>query len=70
MDSNIIVAVLSLVGTGLGTLGGIVASSKLTAHRLEALEKKVEQHNGLASKLVAVEQRAKSNTHRLDNAGL
>ncbi|MBD5128714.1 MAG: hypothetical protein HDT43_02130 [Ruminococcaceae bacterium] len=53
----IIVAVLSLIGTLGGSLGGILVSSKLTAYRIEQLEKKVEEHNRFAQRMPLVEQR-------------
>lgn len=53
----IIVAVLSLIGTLGGSLGGILVSSKLTAYRIEQLEKKVEEHNKFARRMPLVEQR-------------
>lgn len=40
MDNNVIVALISLVGTLGGSLGGILVSSKLTAYRIEQLEKR------------------------------
>ena len=43
--ATIIVAGLSLLGTFIGTLGGILTSTKLTSYRIEQLEKKVEKHN-------------------------
>ena len=46
MDSNIIVAILSLIGTLGGSLGGILVSSKLTAYRLEQLEAMVAALEG------------------------
>ena len=45
MDSEVIVAVISGVGTLIGSGIGAYASSKLTAYRIEQLEKKVEKHN-------------------------
>ncbi len=53
----IIVAILSLIGTLGGSLGGILVSSKLTAYRIEQLEKKVEEHNQFARRMPLVEQR-------------
>lgn len=53
----IIVAVLSLIGTLGGSLGGILVSSKLTNYRIEPLEKKVEEHNQFARRMPLVEQR-------------
>ncbi len=41
----------------LGTLGGILVSSKLTAYRLEQLEKKGDKHNNLVERMARVEQR-------------
>ena len=45
MTDAIIVALIGLLGSGAGTFGGILVSSKLTQYRLEQLEKKVEVHN-------------------------
>ncbi len=51
MSSTIIVALISLVGTIVGSLGGILVSSKLTNYRIEQLEKKVDKHNNFAEKI-------------------
>lgn len=51
MSNTIIVALISLVGTIVGSLGGIVVSSKLTNYRIEQLEKKVDKHNNFAEKI-------------------
>lgn len=60
MTEQIIVSLVAFLGTALGTLGGIVASSKLTNYRIEQLEKKVDKHNGFAEKMPVVEQRLTS----------
>lgn len=57
MDSTIIVAVISGLCTLVGTLGGILASSKLTAYRIEQLEKKVDKHNQVIDRVYRLEQR-------------
>jgi cell division protein FtsB len=57
MSDGVLIAVLSLVGTGLGTLGGILATNKLVMFRLESLEKKVEKHNNLVERMTVVEQK-------------
>ena len=57
MDSTVLVALLSLVGTLFGSLAGIVVSSKLTNYRLEQLEKKVDKHNGFAEKIPVLEEK-------------
>ena len=51
MNSTIIVALISLVGTLMGSLSGILVSSKLTNYRIEQLEKKVDKHNNFAEKI-------------------
>lgn len=66
MSEAVVIALLSLGGTALGSLGGVVASAKLVNFRLAALETKVEKHNNLVERMVAVEQSVKSAHHRLD----
>lgn len=51
MDSTIIVAALSLVGTFVGS----ITANKLTTYRLEQLEKKVDLHNNAVERLFVVE---------------
>ncbi len=51
MNSTIIVALISLIGTLAGSLSGILVSSKLTNYRIEQLEKKVDKHNNFAEKI-------------------
>ena len=61
MDGNawalVIVGVLSLAGTVLGTWGGIRSSAKLTCYRIEQLEIKVGKHNCLVERMYKVEER-------------
>ena len=56
MDTEVILAILSFAGTGVGTLGGILATSKLTAYRIQQLEKKVEEHNKIIDRVYKVEK--------------
>jgi hypothetical protein len=57
VTEQIIVSLVAFLGTALGTLGGIVASSKLTNYRIEQLEKKVEKHNSFGERIPLVEQK-------------
>ena len=57
MSDTMFVAVMSLVGTLIGTLGGILASSKLTNWRLQKLEEKVDRHNCLIERTYKLEGR-------------
>lgn len=56
MDSAVIVALLSLVGTLIGSFAGIMAANKLTNYRIEQLEKKVEKHNQVIDRVYKLEQ--------------
>lgn len=55
MSDTIIVALLSLLGTVVGSGLGIIASQKLTQYRLEQLEKKVQAHNNLIERTYILE---------------
>ena len=74
MPAEVITAALSLVGTLVGTLGGIELSSNLTNYRIEQLEKKVEKHNNLITRTYKLEQefavmdeKLKVANHRIDD---
>lgn len=57
MDSTITVALISLAGTMIGSLGGILVSSKLTNYRIGQLEKKQEKYNNLIERTFKLEER-------------
>lgn len=57
MTEAIIVAILSLVGTLVGSFFAHRKSSALIAYRLEQLEKKVQAHNNLVERMYRVEER-------------
>lgn len=57
MSETVIVAIISLVGTLFGTLGGIVASGKLTGYRIDRLEEQVKKHNNLVERMYKLEER-------------
>lgn len=56
MATEIAVAILSLCGTGIGSLGGIIAANKLTTYRIDQLEKKVDKHNNLIERVYELEK--------------
>lgn len=66
MDSTVICAMISLLGTLGGSLGGILVSSKLTAYRLQQLENKVAEHNNFARRMPVVEERIEQVEHRMN----
>ena len=59
--SAVIVGFLSLLGTALGTLGGM----KLMSYRIEQLEKKVAEHNNYAHRLPVVEEKIENLDRRV-----
>ena len=56
MSETIIVALLSLAGTLIGSLFGILAANKLVVYRIEQLEKKVEKHNNVIERVYNLEK--------------
>lgn len=66
MPSDMMVALFSLIGTVSGSLLGIIASSRLTAYRIQQLEEKVEKHNRLIERTYRLEESTKSAHKRLD----
>ena len=54
---GIVVALIGLVGSAVGSLVGILTSSKLTNYRLEQLEKGVQAHNNLVERTYKLEER-------------
>ena len=52
MTEGIIIALLSLAGTFLGSFSGI----RLITYRIEQLEKKVEKHNNLVERQYDIEK--------------
>ncbi|MBR0414931.1 MAG: hypothetical protein IJI67_07670 [Clostridia bacterium] len=67
MKTEIIIALISFLGSVIGTFGGIVASSRITAYRLEQLEKKVDKHNNFAERIPLVEKDIKVLNHRVED---
>lgn len=67
MNETIVVALISLAGTGIGTFGGIMASSKLTNYRISQLEKKVDKHNSVIERTFVLEEKMKVANHRIED---
>lgn len=53
MQGEILISVLSFLGTCLGSWGGL----KLMSYRIEQLEKKVEKHNSVIERVFKLEQK-------------
>ncbi len=67
MSNDIIVALVAMTGTVIGSFGGIITSSKLTSYRLEKLEQKVDKHNSFVEKIPLVEEKIRVLNHRVGN---
>lgn len=65
ISDNVLVALLSLIGTCVGAFGGIIASSKLTSFRLKKLEEKVDKHNSFAERIPVINEQIKVINHRI-----
>lgn len=59
MNTEIIICLISLIGTFTGSLIGAYTSSKLTNFRLEQIEKKLEKYEDFNSRLALVEEHLK-----------
>lgn len=74
MVTEILVALITLCGSAICSLGGIVINSKLSNYRIEQLEKKVDKHNNLIERTYKIEQHnavvdeeIKVANHRIDD---
>lgn len=56
MSEVVLVAVLSLVGTLVGSIAGILTANKLVVYRIDQLEKKVEKHNNVIERVYLLEK--------------
>ena len=66
MTGEIIVAVISLIGTLFGTFAGILTSTKLSNYRIDQLEKKVEKHNSVIERTAILERDMKTVWHEIE----
>lgn len=74
MSDTIVVAILSLAGTLIGSFGGIITANKLINYRISQLEKKVEKHNNIIERTykleeeeTLIEEKIKVINHRIDD---
>lgn len=58
-------ALIGLVGSGAGSLLGVLVSARLTQYRLEQLEKRVEAHNRLIERTYRLEERSELQEERI-----
>ena len=65
--NEIIIALLSLLGTIVGSLSGVLAANRLTNYRIQELEKKVEKHNTIVERTYRLEEMMKVANNRLND---
>lgn len=68
MSDAVLVALIGLAGSGMGSVLGILVSSKLTQYRLEQLEKKVEVHNKVIDRVYKLEGRTDLQDEKIEEA--
>lgn len=72
MNSDIIVACitggLALIGTALGTFGGIKTAQRVNEVKIEELTREVREHNNFARRMPVVEEQIKVMNHRIADA--
>ena len=67
MSDTVIVGLLSLMGTVMGSGLGVLASQKLTQFRLEQLEKRVQAHNNLIERTYRLEGQMSQCRHEIED---
>ena len=67
VSNEIVIALLSLVGTLMGSGLGVIASSRLTNYRIQQLEKKVEKHNSVVERMAVAEKEIRVANHRIED---
>ena len=67
MSESILVSILSLFGTLIGSLCGILTANKLTLYRIQQLEKEVEKHNSVIDRVYALEKHEAVMQEEIDN---
>lgn len=65
MSNEIIIAVLSLIGTAFGSLTGIFTANRLLSYRIEKLEKSVEKLSEVHVRTSLIEKEQAVLNHRI-----
>ena len=65
MNQEIVVALIGLAGSAVGSVLGVLASARLTSYRLEQLEKKVDKHNQVIERTFRLEGEVQELQHDL-----
>ena len=63
MTEDVVVAILSLIGTFAGSFSGM----KLMSYRIEQLEKKVDRYATITERIPVIEEQIRGIEHRLED---
>lgn len=66
MSEVVVVGLLSLAGTLVGSVAGILTANRLTNYRIAELEKKVERHNQMVERMAIAERDIKTAFRLID----
>lgn len=67
MSDAIIVAILSLVGTAIGSVVSVLTANRLTNYKIDELKKTVEKHNSLIDRTYRLEESVTLVNEKLDS---
>jgi chaperonin cofactor prefoldin len=65
MSNETLNLLITFAGSAIGTIGGILASQKLTQYRIAQLEKKVDEYNNVKTRTTELETWKSSIDHEL-----
>ncbi len=63
MSETVIISVISLIGTAIGSLVGLLINNRLVSYKIEELTKRVERHNNFAVRIPVLEEQIKNLNH-------
>lgn len=66
MHTEFINSIISIIGTLGGAFLGVVTSARLTAYRIEQLEKKVDKHNRFAEVIPVIQSQISNIYHEIN----
>lgn len=67
MSETLIIGMLSVAGTLIGSITGILTANKMSIYRIQQLEKKVDKHNNLIERMAVNERDIKSAWRAIDD---
>lgn len=66
IDPTIIVAIIAFLGTATGSVASIMAASKATNTKIDALKEQVERHNRVIERVYALEKQQAVQAEKID----